>query len=315
MWGLKVDVYLIGHLTVDIVVEGGNMRRSLGGTVTFGSLAAIRHNATPHVVSKVGRDFPDEYLMYLGRNNVDLSYVRLSRYLPTTKFKLVYREGGERVLYLLSRCEDILSSDVPLDKLKGNIAVIGALIGEVPPSVVQEISEHASLVVSDLQGYVRRQSEDRSIVLASTPEAKLLISLSDVVHAEVAEAKAVFGDLPPAELAKRIVEGGAAVALVTLGAGGAYVATKQRVLFVPSFPTRVVDRTGAGDVFTTVFAIEYHRLGDYREAAAYATAAVSFLIEKPGPDGLRSRWEVKRRAEKILNEIREYPLDEDRRSR
>ncbi|MCC6004602.1 MAG: PfkB family carbohydrate kinase, partial [Thermofilum sp.] len=83
------------------------------------------------------------------------------------------------------------------------------------------------------------------------------------------------------------------------------IATKQKAFFVPSIPTRVVDRTGAGDVFTTVFAIEYQRTGDVREASAYATAAVSFLIEKPGLDGLRDRWEVRKRAEKLMEKIKE----------
>jgi sugar/nucleoside kinase (ribokinase family) len=300
-----VDIYLLGHLTIDIVVEGEKVRRSLGGTVTFGSLAALKHGIRPHIVSKVGTDFPDEYMMFLGKHNIDLSGVGISRYLPTTKFKLVYRSSGDRDLYLLARCEDILSGDVPLGKIKGNIAVIGPLVGEIPPSVVQEVSEVASLIVTDLQGYVRKQLGDKRIVLSSSPEARLVVSLSDIVHAEVAEARTIYGNLEPLELAKKLVEDGAGISLVTLGADGAYVATRQRAFFVPSIPTRVVDRTGAGDVFTTVFAVEYQRSGDIREASAYATAAVSFLIEKPGVDGLKERWEVRKRAEKLIENIKE----------
>lgn len=300
-----MDIYLLGHLTIDMVVEGDRMRRSLGGTVTFGSLASLRHGARPHIISKVGTDFPDEYLMFLARNSIDISGVAISRFLPTTKFKLVYRGSGERDLYLLSRCEDILSGDVPLGRIKGGIVVIGSLMGEIPPSVVQEVSEVASLVVTDIQGYVRRQLSDKRIVLTSSPEARLVISLSDIVHAEVSEAKAIYGNLDPQDLAKKIVNEGAGISLVTLGADGAYIATKQKAFFVPSIPTRVVDRTGAGDVFTTVFAIEYQRTGDVREASAYATAAVSFLIEKPGLDGLRDRWEVRKRAEKLMEKIKE----------
>jgi len=300
-----MDVFLLGHLVVDVLVVRGNVRRSIGGTVTYGAIAALRHRAKPFIVSKIGLDFPDEYLLFLARSGVDTTYISVSKDLPTTKFKLIY-EDSERTLYLLSRCEDILSSDVPLEKIRGSIAVIGALVGEVAPSVVQEISERASLVVSDLQGYLRRVGPDRRVYLSSSREALLVISLSNIVHAEVSEAKVLLGDAPPERLARKIVDEGAAIALVTMGADGGYVATKERVLFVPpAEANRVVDRTGAGDVFTTVFAIEYQRSGDIKEAASYAAAAVSYLIEKPGVDGLRNRWELSRRAEKVLESIRE----------
>ncbi len=296
---------MIGHLVVDILVVRGSIRRNLGGTVTYGAMAALRHRARPHIVSKIGMDFPDEYLLFLSRSGVDMTYVSVSKDLPTTKFKLVY-EDSERTLYLLSRCEDILTSDVPLEKIRGSVSIIGALIGEVAPSVVQEISDRAALVVSDLQGYVRRAGPDRKIYLSPSREAPLIISLSNIVHAEVSEAKALFGEAPPEKLAKKIVEAGAAIALVTLGAEGGYVATSEKLYFVPpAEANRVVDRTGAGDVFTTVFAIEYQRSGDVKEAASYAAAAVSYLIEKPGIDGLRNRWELAQRAEKVLENIRE----------
>lgn len=300
-----MDVFLLGHLVVDTIVVKGNLKRSLGGTATYGSFAALKHKARPHVVSKIGLDFPDEYLMFLSRSGVDISHVSVSKDLPTTKFKLVY-EGESRTLYLLSRCEDILVGDVPLEKIRGSLAVIGPLIGEVPPDVVQEVSERAALTASDLQGYVRVVDEKRRVMLTSKPEARLIIALSDVVHAEVSEAKVVYGEAEPWKLAKKMVEEGAGIALVTLGSRGAYVATSQKVYFVPTAePAVVTDTTGAGDVFTVVFSVEYLRSGDAREAAAYAAAAVSYLIERPGINGLRERWELTRRAEKVLSNVRE----------
>ncbi|MGC9107623.1 MAG: PfkB family carbohydrate kinase [Infirmifilum sp.] len=300
-----MDVFLLGHLVVDIIVRKGNVRRNLGGTVTYGAMAALRHRARPHIISKIGIDFPDEYFLFLSRSGVDTTYITVSKDLPTTKFKLIY-EDSDRTLYLLSRCEDILSSDVPLEKLKGNIAIIGTLIGEVSPGVVQEVSEKAALVASDLQGYIRRVTPDRRVILSSSREASLVASLSDIVHAEISEGKTLLGDLPPEIIAKKLVELGAGVALVTLGEIGAYIATSNKTFFVPpAESSRVVDRTGAGDVFTTVFAIEYQRSGDIKEAASYASAATSYLVEKPGIDGLKNRWELAGRAEKVLMNIKE----------
>lgn len=300
-----MDVFLLGHLVVDVIVIGGNLKRNLGGTVAYGSFAAIKHRARPHIVSKIGLDFPDEYLMFLSRSRIDISYVQISRSMPTTRFKHVY-ENEERVSYLLSRCEDILLSDIPLEKIKGSAVIIGALVGEIPPDAVQEIAERAALTVSDLQGYVRKVDEKRRIVLTSTPEARLIVPLSDIVHAEVNEAKALYGDSDPRRLAEKLVKDGAGVSLVTMGSLGSYVATSQKVYYVPAAKSaEVVDRTGAGDVFTTVFALEYMDSGDVKEAAAYAAAAVSYLVEKPGFNGLRDKWELRGRSEQVLENIKE----------
>lgn len=300
-----MDVFLLGHLVVDIIVRKGNVRRSLGGTVTYGAMAALRHRARTHIVSKIGLDFPDEYFLFLTRSGVDVSHVSVSKDLPTTKFKLVY-EDSDRTLYLLSRCEDILSGDIPGEKIKGGIVIIGSLIGEVSPAVIQEVSEKAALVASDLQGYLRRVGPDRKVSLAVTREAALITSISDIVHAELVEARVLLGDAPPEVLAKKLVQMGAGIALVTMGEKGAYVATAGKTYYVPAAEAaRVVDRTGAGDVFTTVFTIEYQRSGDIKEASSYAAAATSFLVEKPGIEGLRNRWELQNRAEKVLNNIKE----------
>ncbi len=303
-----MEVFLLGHLVVDTVSHEGRPRKSLGGTVSFGALAALRHQARPHIVSKIGLDFPDEYLISLSRKGVDISHVRVSRSRPTTKFKLVY-EDHERVLYLLARCEDILLGDVPLGEIEGSIAVIGSVIGEVPPNVVQAVSEKAALTVSDIQGYIRRVSRDKKIYLTATPEARAVISVSDIVHGEALEARVLYGDLEPRELAWSLVRDGAGIGVVTMGPQGAYIATSQKGYYVPAAPSGpVVDRTGAGDVFTTVFAIEYQRTGDIREAGAYAAAAASYLIERPGLEGMKSRWELRGRMREVLEKIVEEDM-------
>ncbi len=303
-----MDAFLLGHMVVDTVTHGGKPRKSLGGTVAFGALAALKHQVKPHIVSKIGLDFPDEYLIFLSRQGVDISHVRVSRSRPTTRFKLVYEDHG-RVLYLQARCEDILIGDVPLEEIRGNVAIIGSIIGEVPPNVVQAVSEKASLTVSDIQGYIRKVSRDKKVYFTATPEARAVISLSDIVHGEAVEAKVLYGDLEPKLLAWNLVKDGAGIGVVTMGPEGAYIATSQKGYYIPPAPSGpVVDRTGAGDVFTTVFAVEYQRTGDVREAGAYASAAASFLIEKPGIEGIRNRWEIRGRAREVLEKIVEEDL-------
>ncbi|HFC49243.1 MAG TPA: hypothetical protein ENJ59_00770 [Thermofilum sp.] len=301
MW---MDATFIGHISVDMVTRGGEMRKAMGGTVVYGSVAATKHGYRSSIISKVGRDFPDEYLIYLSRLGIDISGIKVSN-KPTTKFKLVY-ENSERKLYLLSKCEDISSFDLTSRFIEGHVVLIGPLIGEISLDAIKYISTKAELAALDIQGFVRKVNPDKSITLQPMENALTAIGLVDIVHAELSEAETLVGTNNPEKAGKNLVEAGTKIALVTMGENGAYIVTREESFYVPAAkPSRVVDLTGSGDVFTTVFTLEYHKTRNLKRAAAMAAAAVSFLIEKEGISGLRPRWQIRRRAEYILRELQQ----------
>jgi len=299
-----LDVALVGHMVVDTVVRSGEMRKSLGGTVVYGALAALKHNARPLIISKIGEDFPDEYLLFLSNAGVNLSRVKVTR-KPSTRFKLVYH-NLDRTLYLLSRCEDITAYDIRREDVADKPVIVGAVIGEVSKDALEYISSRAALTAMDIQGYIRQATEEKEVTLSPSPAIAEAISNTEIIHAELYEAKALWGIEDPLKAGEAFVKTGVAIALITVGEEGSYVVTKERALKVPAArPSAVVDATGSGDVYMTVFTIEYHRTGDLALAAAMASAASSFLVEKKGVAGLRPRWVVKKRAEEVLNAIEE----------
>jgi len=294
----------IGHVSVDTVIRGGEMRKAMGGTVVYGSVAATKHGYKSSIVSKVGRDFPDEYLIYLSRLGIDISGIKFSD-KPTTKFKLVYQDS-ERNLYLMSKCEDISSFDLTPRFIEEQIVLIGPLIGEVSLDAVEYISKKAELTALDIQGFVRKVNPDKSITLQPMENALTAVGLVDIVHAELSEAEILVGTDDPEKAGKNLIEAGAKIALVTMGEDGAYVVTRDESFYVPAAkPSRIVDLTGSGDVYTTVFTLEYHKTRNLKRAAAMAAAAVSFLVEKEGISGLRPRWQIRRRADYVLRELQQ----------
>jgi sugar/nucleoside kinase (ribokinase family) len=72
------------------------------------------------------------------------------------------------------------------------------------------------------------------------------------------------------------------VGVVTVGRRGALLYVNGERYDVRPRPARVVDATGAGDVFAAAFLIEYHRHGDPWEAAEAATCAASLSVEGEG---------------------------------
>jgi len=55
--------------------------------------------------------------------------------------------------------------------------------------------------------------------------------------------------------ARKLVEGGIRRVIITLGANGSLLATRDETAHIPPFPVQSIDSTGAGDAFIGSFAV------------------------------------------------------------
>ncbi len=295
---------VVGHLVLDYVVRGGVVRRALGGTAAYSGVAARRYGAEVALVSKVGPDFPEEYLLFLARSGLDLTHVRLAK-LRSTSFKLVY-EDGERRLYLVSRCDPITPDDLP-SRLDYDFVHVGPVAGEVPLESLRALREGcAGLISLDLQGYVRAL-EGGLVTYRRSADALEAVRYADIVHGDEREVAALAEPGQGlSDLASSLLELGVKVLLITMGESGSYVVSRDARLYVPAAePRRVADPTGAGDVYTAIFAAHYAATQDVEESAAMAAAAASLLVEEPGLSGLGTYVEIAERARRVRKRIRE----------
>lgn len=162
-------------------------------------------------------------------------------------------------------------------------------------------------VASSLLGWARRERGHRMISLdpnvRPTVEPNMLrwrsaldawLPLLDIVKASDEDFKLLYPDLGEAEVARRLVDGGASLVVVTKGAAGALVVTREHVVEVPGRRVQVVDTVGAGDSFqaTLLDAVpdrgSLQRLVGCREALAgamhRAVLASSMTCTRPGAD-------------------------------
>jgi ribokinase len=80
----------------------------------------------------------------------------------------------------------------------------------------------------------------------------------------------------------RLVERGAAVVIVTLGAEGALVCGGEGSVHHPAFPVTAVDTTAAGDAFTGALAAGVATWGSLEQALPLANAAAALTCTRPG---------------------------------
>lgn len=116
-------------------------------------------------------------------------------------------------------------------------------------------------------------------------------ALADWVKISLEEAPLLTDETAPERAAGALLAGGAELAAVTLGADGAYVATRSTTVRLPAFPVDAVDTTGAGDAFWGAFLFCILRAGSVpaqftarqlEDAARFANAAASLCVQKSG---------------------------------
>ncbi|MHA1721538.1 MAG: carbohydrate kinase family protein [Candidatus Baldrarchaeia archaeon] len=298
------DVAVLGHIVMDEIERGDLRLRSIGGAATYSTLAAKTYGANTLLVSKIGKDFPEDLLSLLIEKGIDLACVKRVP-IPTTKFKLIYK-NDERVLFLMERCEPILPNDLCQLSFQAKIFHIGCVINEVPLQTLKQIRSKNKYISLDIQGYVRKIDETGRVKFTEWNEAKHFLKLVNIVHADADEARIITKAETPSESAKILVEMGAEIALITLGEKGSYVGTEKEVLYIPAAkPNKIVDSTGAGDVYTIIFTLEYLASLSVKWAGAVASAAASFIVESPGPTGFSNKDSAYRRAKTLMDHIKE----------
>ena len=297
----------VGHLTLDeLVVEGKLVSVKLGGAVAYGAVTARALGWRAAVISKIGEDMPPEHISYLASTGVDVSGVRRSPG-QTTRFRLETEEGTTRHLRP-AVAPPILPNDLSGALVRAEVVHLGPVAGELGVDVIREITGRTrGLVALDLQGLVRAFGVGGEVVLSEGEVAREATALSEVIHANDAEAAATTGERDPALAAQHLLALGPKLACVTLGPNGSVVASEEGVFIIRAGRSRrVVDELGAGDIYLAALAIARREGMGVRQSSAVASAAASSSVELSGPSPLPSREVMEGRAGSLIGSIRAW---------
>lgn len=265
---------------LDRTIEG-----VLGSPTAYSSVALGKLGARVGVVSKIGTDLPVNFLHPLKETNVDMRGIRIDG-KDTTHSLLIYdKQGGKKILYP-KKASPIMFEDIPEEYLEAKIFYICPMDFDVPIATFEALSNRGITLVADIGGYGgahsrthpnRKERRDRTYI-------RKLLSYLHIAKASMEDCKHLFGEknMSPDETAKLLVELGADIATLTLGEEGAIVATEDRIYKAPAFPAKVIDISGAGDVYTAGLLFEYLRTGDLYKSLLFGEATASIMIEGTG---------------------------------
>ncbi len=115
-----------------------------------------------------------------------------------------------------------------------------------------------------------------------------IFDATNVVFVNKEEAQAITGDhLKIPQLLKKMKSYVPGRVVITDGGNGSYTYDGEKAYFLPIFPVKPIEKTGAGDAFATGFVAGLYHQQPAREAMRWGAANASSVILKIGPqDGL-----------------------------
>ncbi|HUI00945.1 MAG TPA: PfkB family carbohydrate kinase [Nitrososphaerales archaeon] len=268
-----MNVLVAGFITIDRIELNLRQITSIGGPPCYSGLLCARFGFDVTPLTKIGADFPDEQIVWLARNGLQLRAIDRSSTKKTTRFKLV-NKGEERSLYLVERCEDLTKDQVPDRNF--DAALVSPLAHEISVPVFEEVRKRSDFCFLDPQGFVRMFDSSGKVFIDSWSDDRVLGGV-DALKMDLEEANALTGTSDGkaalAKLSKKVRK-----AVVTRGSNSALVLEGNKISEVEVPKVKVVDSTGAGDIFAGALISCFLRSRDFLWSCCFGIAASSLSL-------------------------------------
>ncbi len=271
-------------------VFGDSFRVSPGGKGANQAVAAARLGAEVRMIGRVGADdFGRALINNLRQEGVDASGVAVDLYNPTGVAMILLDARKQNCIVaayganLASDGAQVAAAEAALDGADALLLQLETPL-EVAVAAARAARDRGALVIWD--------------PAPAVPMGADAYRLCDVLTPNQTEAETLTGvratDRQSARIAaRRLVQEGAAAAVVTLGEGGAHCETRESGEFVPPFAVRTVDTVAAGDAFAAALGVALAEGRELPSAVRYASAAGALATTRPGAqDAMPRRDEV-----------------------
>jgi len=251
------------------------------------------------LVGSTGPDFAERFLLEMKTFGIGTTPTSMKK--QSGGFHLIYDDRGDRTLDVLGVGDRIEPKDIPSEYLDARSIIIGPVLGEVDLELVQFIRDRSKAILFlDPQGLVRIIGENRRVLhVCDKDEFRQIAELVDFLKPNEHESETITRERDPFRAIHEMRDMSRAVPIVTLAERGSILIKDSRLYRIPPFPTKAIDSTGAGDVYAGAFVANFLNQRDVVEAAMFASAAASIMVEQVGPEFKISAEAVELRKKEI----------------
>lgn len=271
------DIVIFGNYTKDTIVSKTGTRYVDGGGFNYGAHAAANSGKSVAAVTRLAKE--DKHVVEILESfGVDV----FPTFTPSsTHMRLEYPSDNpdERIL----TCTETAGT-YTIDQFDGleakAILINGSVREEAPLELVKELKKRNSLLVADAQGFIRIIAPDKTLIHADWPEQSEVLSLIDVLKADIVEAESLTGEKDLLKAAEKLFEMGPNEIVLT-HRDGILVYTEEKVFEEAFKPKELLGRSGRGD--TCIASYMSKRLSAApAEAIKWSAAVTSLKLEAEG---------------------------------
>lgn len=280
-----MSILVVGSVAYDnLETPSGKRNRVLGGTATNFSAGASFFTSV-HIIGVVGGDFDKEHITFLTDRGVDVSGLKIDN-------------SGTTFTWTGKYFDDINKRET-LDTQLGVFATFDPEVSEFhrerPILFLAGIHPKLQLKVLDqMKGPKLVAMDTWNLWIETTrDELQKVIERSDLIFVNNEEAEQLTQERNVSLAAAKIMSWGPKTVVIKRGEYGAILYTKSTVFAVPGIPLpKVVDPTGAGDVFAGGFLGSVARAGEltdavFKRAIVCGSVLASFQVEGFGMERLK----------------------------
>ncbi|MFX1313500.1 MAG: PfkB family carbohydrate kinase, partial [Promethearchaeota archaeon] len=270
----STTILFAGHFAIDNVIRFKlKNKASLGGSVSYCSLSLSTYTQDVNIaiISHIGTlNFNNSLLESIKTKNIDLEGILYTE-VKNTNFVLDYFDHA-RTLTLKSKSPNLDFNNIPPKYFNNppDIFVLVPVCNEISIEYVSQIlSNFPDVYIGiDLQGFIRKIDDLGRVeyiyddgIISNMKKIIELIGDKLILKGSEEEMKLLAGE--DNDYVKVMISfkqyNNNGIYIMTLGEKGSMIIKKgEKVLKVPAFRAKkVVDETGAGDVYFSIFLYEF----------------------------------------------------------
>ncbi len=267
-------VLVIGESLMDVVCSPAGIDEHAGGSPMNVSVGLARLGSEVRLLTRIGTDARGAVIAdYLATAGVPLVPGSIVDGRTSTATATLDEGGSATYEFVIDWSLDVRGLPSRLNEHSSAIVHTGSIAAFLEPGASQ--LESILDAAAARQAIITFDPNIRPSIIGSTAASlavvERLAALATVVKVSDEDALWLFGPLSADEAADRLVALGATLAIVTLGASGAVLATVRDRVRVPGRAVTVADTIGAGDSFMSAVVYKISELlGSGVDAATIA---------------------------------------------
>jgi len=271
------DIAFLGHFTKDTIVSSTGTRIVDGGAFNYGSHVAAKMGLKVAAITRLAKE-DHRVIDQLKKLGVEV-FAHISPKSTCLRLEYPTNDVDERSIFVESTAGNFTPEEV--SNIQARAFVIGASMrGEVPFSVIKELSNKNTVISADVQSFIRVNDLGK-LIPREWPERNEIFSRLEILKTDAVEAGILFGKCDLRTAAKKMHDLGPKEIIIT-HRDGLLVYVDGKFYEEKFNPIEIIGRSGRGD--TCIASYTAKRLSSPpKEATTWAAAVTSLKMEAEGP--------------------------------